>query len=250
MYFSKTALLSLALLGAVNADSVDLLVKYSWTDGFATPVYHPVPPNLALTDIPCGGSRTIKFQVDYKNDRNFGITVPPDAKIDISLFDKDGQFGDILNPLDKKTEDFDSDHEIEFTFSCTEFDLGCKLDYAKDVPDFLDGETSSYVKLTTHYFPNCADDNANCGTVDYEETSLLVGCKTTPVVEDDPHVKTWGGNWYDFMGECDLVFTDAPNFAVDMPMKIHIRTKARYDYSFIESAVVMIGCKEEGGDFC
>lgn len=48
-------------------------------------------------------------------------------------------------------------------------------------------------------------------------------------------------NRYDYMGACDLTFVDAPKFAENMPMKINIRTKTRYDYSFIESAVLNIG---------
>lgn len=39
------------------------------------------------------------------------------------------------------------------------------------------------------------------------------------------------------MGECDLVFVHAPKFDLD----IHIRTKSKYEYSFIESVVLRIG---------
>lgn len=43
------------------------------------------------------------------------------------------------------------------------------------------------------------------------------------------------------MGECDLVFVDAPHFETDLPMSINIRTKVRYEYSYIESAVIKLG---------
>lgn len=60
--------------------------------------------------------------------------------------------------------------------------------------------------------------------------------------------KTWNGTWYDYQGECDLVFLHAPNFHVaedkggeTLALDIHVRTKVRYDYSYIESAVVRLG---------
>lgn len=57
----------------------------------------------------------------------------------------------------------------------------------------------------------------------------------------DPHFLTWGQQWYDFHGICDLVFLSAPSFANGLGLEIHIRTKARYQYSYIESAVIKIG---------
>ncbi|CAB9510310.1 expressed unknown protein [Seminavis robusta] len=57
----------------------------------------------------------------------------------------------------------------------------------------------------------------------------------------DPHFKTWANKWYDFHGECDLVFISNPKFSQGTGLEIHIRTKARFQYSFIESAAVQIG---------
>ena len=42
-------------------------------------------------------------------------------------------------------------------------------------------------------------------------------------------------------GECDLVFLNAPNFANGTGLTIHIRTTARAQFSYIESAVIKIG---------
>ena len=61
---------------------------------------------------------------------------------------------------------------------------------------------------------------------------------------DDPHFRTFSGRFYDFMGECDLRLIDAPNFAGQTPplsLVINIRTKIRYSYSYITSAVAQIG---------
>ena len=41
----------------------------------------------------------------------------------------------------------------------------------------------------------------------------------------------------DFMGACDLHLLQAPQ----LDLTIDIRTKIRYDYSFIESAVIRLG---------
>ncbi|CAB9519251.1 expressed unknown protein [Seminavis robusta] len=57
----------------------------------------------------------------------------------------------------------------------------------------------------------------------------------------DPHFKTWANKWYDFHGVCDLVFLSNPKFAQGTGLEIHIRTKARYQYSYIESAAIQLG---------
>jgi hypothetical protein len=57
----------------------------------------------------------------------------------------------------------------------------------------------------------------------------------------DPHFETWDGQWYDFHGECDLVLIKAPAFGQGLGLDIHVRTTARYEYSYIESAAIKIG---------
>lgn len=57
----------------------------------------------------------------------------------------------------------------------------------------------------------------------------------------DPHFKTWDQHRYDFHGVCDLVLLQAPEFAHGLGLEIHTRTKARYEYSYIESAAIKIG---------
>jgi hypothetical protein len=57
----------------------------------------------------------------------------------------------------------------------------------------------------------------------------------------DPHFKTWANQWYDFHGECDLVLLDAPDFSFGRGLTVHIRTTARYAYSYIETAAIKIG---------
>jgi hypothetical protein len=53
----------------------------------------------------------------------------------------------------------------------------------------------------------------------------------------DPHVKTWGGEWFDYHGECDLTLIHAPKLDMD----IHVRSTIHYSYSYIGAAAVRIG---------
>lgn len=57
----------------------------------------------------------------------------------------------------------------------------------------------------------------------------------------DPHFKTYGGDYFEFQGACDLVLADVPSFADSKGLAIHLRTTSRYDYSYIESAAIKIG---------
>ena len=57
----------------------------------------------------------------------------------------------------------------------------------------------------------------------------------------DPHFLTWTHEWFDYMGQCDLILVDAPSFSHGLGLTAHIRTKHRYDYSYIESAAIRIG---------
>ena len=43
------------------------------------------------------------------------------------------------------------------------------------------------------------------------------------------------------MGECDHVFFACPNFATGIGLTIHVHTKIRQNYSFVERAVLKIG---------
>lgn len=65
-----------------------------------------------------------------------------------------------------------------------------------------------------------------------------IGC---PGMRGDPHVMSWTGEWFDYHGECDLKLVHAPHFDGQQDMDIHVRTKIRYDYSFIEAAAIKIG---------
>jgi len=59
--------------------------------------------------------------------------------------------------------------------------------------------------------------------------------------EGDPHFKTWTHEQFDFHGACDLVLLNNPKFDNDAGMDIHIRTKIRFSWSYIETAILRIG---------
>lgn len=62
-----------------------------------------------------------------------------------------------------------------------------------------------------------------------------------PGMVGDPHLQSWSGEWFEYMGECDLKLLYAPQFDGEQDMDIHVRTTIRYDYSFIEAAAIKIG---------
>lgn len=84
-------------------------------------------------------------------------------------------------------------------------------------------------------------------TVGYQcEVYDFSGCPGSGIVGGDPHFQTLSGEKFDFHGECDLVFLEAPS----LDMTIQIRTKIKHTYSYVESAVLSInGETIEVGDY-
>jgi len=64
---------------------------------------------------------------------------------------------------------------------------------------------------------------------------------TKAFTKGDPHFKTFGGELYDYHGECDLVLLHNPEFKAGLGMDIHIRTKIEAFWSSVESAVIKVG---------
>lgn len=79
------------------------------------------------------------------------------------------------------------------------------------------------------------------------EIEFCFSCGNAPPPErtgssfGDPHIKTWGGGMFDFHGGCDLILVQAKSFAGGLGLDLHIRTKIRTWWSFIDSAVLRIG---------
>ncbi|CAB9531477.1 expressed unknown protein [Seminavis robusta] len=105
-----------------------------------------------------------------------------------------------------------------------------------------------------HYFAlpqasclNCqSSDSCSFVAIDGPfQVSIAAGshgtCPKTSTVQGDPHFQTWNGKWYDYMGACDLILLDAPQFEDGFPLLVVIRTTTRYDYSYVESAAIKIG---------
>jgi hypothetical protein len=57
----------------------------------------------------------------------------------------------------------------------------------------------------------------------------------------DPHFFTWKKERYDFHGECELVFLENPDFNKELGMHIHMRTKLRRNWSFVDRLAVKVG---------
>lgn len=63
-----------------------------------------------------------------------------------------------------------------------------------------------------------------------------------PGMKGDPHLVAFNGEYFEYMGACDLVLFRVPNFADgDMDLEVHVRTTIRYDYSYIEVAAIRLG---------
>jgi hypothetical protein len=92
--------------------------------------------------------------------------------------------------------------------------------------------------------PACNYNNipdGNSGVCTSEVDVSVEACKGGGSGIGDPHVQSWSGQWYDFHGQCDLVFLSNPSFNNGQGVDVHIRTTARDDFSFIEAAAVKIG---------
>lgn len=57
----------------------------------------------------------------------------------------------------------------------------------------------------------------------------------------DPHVRTWGGEHFEYHGACDLVLVHNPDFANGLGLDVHIRNKRVKRWSYIDTAVLNIG---------
>lgn len=62
-------------------------------------------------------------------------------------------------------------------------------------------------------------------------------------VKGDPHFRMWGVNsnsWFPYHGECDLVLIDNPKLSTGKSLRIHVRTKIKSYYSYVESVAIQI----------
>ena len=60
-------------------------------------------------------------------------------------------------------------------------------------------------------------------------------------VSGDPHIKTWSGSKFDYMGECDLILAKSAMFGSGQGLEVQIRTTIRNDWSFTSAAALKIG---------
>jgi hypothetical protein len=79
---------------------------------------------------------------------------------------------------------------------------------------------------------------------DYEEVELVAKLEAEGEETGggkDPHFFTWKKERFDFHGECDLVFLENPDFHHGLGMDIHMRTKMRRNWSFVDVLALRIG---------
>jgi len=56
----------------------------------------------------------------------------------------------------------------------------------------------------------------------------------------EPHFRMWNNIWFDYQGQCDLVLIDNPHLSTGAGVRVHVRTKIRSWYSFIQEAAIQI----------
>lgn len=66
-------------------------------------------------------------------------------------------------------------------------------------------------------------------------------CITKGSSSGDPHFNLWGGEKFDFHGQCDLVLLQDDSYNDGMGLNIHIRTKIQTWWSHIDTAAVRFG---------
>lgn len=88
---------------------------------------------------------------------------------------------------------------------------------------------------------DCSCSGSGGACVIYATAESDLDCSTDPEISNDPHLKSWRGEWFDYMGECDLKLLHAPMFDGKTDLDIHVRTTIKYTYSYIEAAALQIG---------
>jgi hypothetical protein len=84
--------------------------------------------------------------------------------------------------------------------------------------------------------------NPFCSGICNVAVDIISGvCGPNPEMMNDPHMRSWGGEWFDYMGECDLTLMHVPHFDGKQDIDIHVRTTIHEDYSYIEAAALKIG---------
>lgn len=193
----------------------------------------------------------------------------------LALVDSDaGGSGNFANEPSSDTELIFLSGSDVFINVAGGFDTGFSFYYASETPatvNVYDGDDGTGNVLATLNLPPLAQGPSNCAgdptgdfcnfspigvsfsgiakSIEFEGAANKIGFdditfgSATAGGMNDPHFKTWSGKMFDYMGECDLVLSHAPKFTENKMLDVHIRTKARYDYSFIESAVIRIGAE-------
>ncbi|CAB9504651.1 unknown protein [Seminavis robusta] len=94
-------------------------------------------------------------------------------------------------------------------------------------------------EIAEYVFSDDDDDGGRFLQEDVYEVTFNATCDSG--VFCDPHIKQLAGGYFDYHGECDLVFAHAPDFGHGVGLDIHVRTTIRYHYSFISTAAIRIG---------
>ena len=98
----------------------------------------------------------------------------------------------------------------------------------------------------SYVFAEVNDNELTTSEFDFATAVTFQICQTGQVsgggAGGDPHIKTWTGQKYDFMGECDLILAKSLGFGESNEgFEIQIRTEIRDSWSFISAVALKIG---------
>lgn len=100
------------------------------------------------------------------------------------------------------------------------------------------GEQTCCGQTHPNYIAVCSDGSV---VLQANDACMNPKCDIVASSHGDPHFKTFGGERYDYHGECDLVLLQHPHFANGLGLDIQIRTKIDGWMSYIKAAVIRIG---------
>ena len=188
-------------------------------DDDATNDWHDQNGNVIT--LPSGGVSNFFFRPAYEYSKaNWKVQSADESIFDYEVGQSFDTYADFDEQYDSGLEDLITTASAEILELCGE-DVGC----------IIDGETLG-LDAAEEYLSNPATARAAAEIPDGGGSGGARG---------DPHIKTWTGSSFDFMGECDLVLARGKQFGNRLGFEVQIRTEIRNVWSFISAVAIRIG---------
>mmetsp|Transcript_32020 Transcript_32020/g.77929 ORF Transcript_32020/g.77929 Transcript_32020/m.77929 type:complete len:867 (+) Transcript_32020:250-2850(+) len=181
--------------------------------------------NGSVITLPSGGVSNFFFQPAYEYAKaNWKVQNADESIFDYEVGQSFDTYADFDEQYDSVLEDLVTTASAEILQLCGD-DIGC----------IIDGETLG-LDAAEEYLSNPATERAAAEIPDDDG-----GGSGSGGARGDPHIKTWTGSSFDFMGECDLVLARGDKFGNGLGFEVQIRTEISNVWSFISAAAIRIG---------